>query len=359
REAALRARALFGADIAVHNEYGPTEATVGSVIHTFDPEIDVDASVPIGLPIAGLEAHVLDGGLRPVPEGVVGELALGGVGLADGYVGRRQLEVERFVPSPFRDGDRLYRTGDLARWAGGRLEYLGRRDDQVKIRGARIELGEVEAALGEHPGVEACAVVVERPEAPAATTDAETAGDVVIGTSLVVSRGGGGDGPVRHCVRCGLASDHPNARIEADGLCSECAGFEAYREKVAGYFKTEGELVQILGGAGERRGGDHDCLALLSGGKDSTYVLCRLVDLGFKVLAFTLDNGYISDQAKGNIRRVVAELGVDHVFGSSPAMNGIFAASLERFSNVCQGCFKTIYTLAVHEAEARHIPFIV
>ncbi|MEM8993332.1 MAG: amino acid adenylation domain-containing protein, partial [Acidobacteriota bacterium] len=357
REAALRARALFGADVAVHNEYGPTEATVGSVIHTFDPGVDTDASVPIGVPIAGLEAHVLDGDLRPVPEGVVGELALGGVGLADGYVGRRELEAERFVPSPFREGARLYRTGDLARRADGRLEYLGRRDDQVKIRGARIELGEIEAALGEHTGVEACAVVVERPEAPAPV---ELDDDVVIGTSLVVSRGGGGGGdPVRHCVRCGLASDHPNALIEADGLCSECAGFEAYREKVAGYFRNEGELVEILAGAGERRGGDYDCLALLSGGKDSTYVLCRLVDLGFKVLAFTLDNGYISDQAKGNIRRVVAELGVDHVFGSSPAMNGIFAASLERFSNVCQGCFKTIYTLAVHEAEAKRIPFIV
>ncbi|MEO1084925.1 MAG: condensation domain-containing protein, partial [Acidobacteriota bacterium] len=138
-----------------------------------------------------------------------------------------------------------------------------------------------------------------------------------------------------------------------------CAGFEAYREKVDGYFKTEDELVQIVRGAGDRRGSDYDCLALLSGGKDSTYVLCRLVDLGFKVLAFTLDNGYISEEAKGNIRRVVAELGVDHVFGTSPAMNGIFAASLERFANVCQGCFKTIYTLAVHQAEARRIPFIV
>ncbi|MEO1086676.1 MAG: amino acid adenylation domain-containing protein, partial [Acidobacteriota bacterium] len=199
REAALRARALFGADVAVHNEYGPTEATVGSVIHTFDPDADTAASVPIGAPIAGLEAHVLDGELRPVPEGVVGELVLGGAGLADGYVGRPELEAERFVPSPFDAGARLYRSGDLARRTGGRLEYLGRRDDQVKIRGARIELGEIEAALAEHPGINACAVVVERPEAP---TPAETAGDVVIGTSLVVSRGGDGDaGPVRHCVR--------------------------------------------------------------------------------------------------------------------------------------------------------------
>ncbi|MEM1182042.1 MAG: amino acid adenylation domain-containing protein [Acidobacteriota bacterium] len=360
RYAARRARAIFGADVAIHNEYGPTEATVGSVIHTFDADRDLEASVPIGVPIAGLEAHVLDAQLEPVATGVVGELVLGGAGLADGYVGRRELEAERFVEAALGgEQKRLYRTGDLARWSRGRLEYLGRRDDQVKIRGARIELGEIEAALAEHSGVAACAVVVERPEAPG-TEDTETADGVVIGTSLVTSRGGGDqDAPVRHCVRCGLASNHPNARIEADGLCSECAGFEAYRDKVAGYFKTEDELVTILGGAGARCGGDYDCLSLLSGGKDSSYVLGRLADMGFKVLAFTLDNGYISEEAKGNIRRITAELGVDHIFGTTPAMNGIFAASLERFSNVCQGCFKTIYTLAVHEAEARRIPFIV
>ena len=85
---------------------------------------------------------------------------------------------------------------------------------------------------------------------------------------------------------------------------------------------------------------------LLSGGKDSTYALCRLVDMGLRVYAFTLDNGYISEQAKDNIRRVVAALGVEHEFATTPAMNAIFRDSLTRFSNVCNGCFKTIYTLA-------------
>jgi acyl carrier protein len=98
---------------------------------------------------------------------------------------------------------------------------------------------------------------------------------------------------------------------------------------------------------------------LYSGGKDSTYVLCRLADMGLRVLAFTLDNGYISDYAKANIARVVATLGVDHVYGSTPAMNLIFRDSLQRFSNVCNGCFKTIYTLAVNLAQAKGIRCIV
>ena len=88
-------------------------------------------------------------------------------------------------------------------------------------------------------------------------------------------------------------------------------------------------------------------------------MLGRLADMGLKVLAFTLDNGYISEEAKANIRRVVATLGVDHVFGSTPAMNEIFVDSLKRHSNVCQGCFKTIYTLAMNLAKEKSIPFII
>jgi aryl carrier-like protein len=124
------------------------------------------------------------------------------------------------------------------------------------------------------------------------------------------------------------------------------------------YFKPEDELRAVLT---SRRGGggDYDCISLLSGGKDSTYVLARLVDMGLRVLAFTLDNGYISDQAKANITRVVETLGVDHVFATTPAMNEIFVDSLQRHANVCQGCFKTIYTLSMQMAHERGIPFIV
>ncbi|MGW0548752.1 MupA/Atu3671 family FMN-dependent luciferase-like monooxygenase [Streptomyces altiplanensis] len=146
------------------NMYGPTEATVwattGEVL-----EADVSAgTVPLGTPVANTRAHVLDAALRPVPPGRPGELYLGGECVARGYLDRPALSAGRFVADPFNVGTRLYRTGDLARRrADGRLEFLGRADQQVKIHGFRVEPGEIEAVLAEHPSVSACAVVARGP----------------------------------------------------------------------------------------------------------------------------------------------------------------------------------------------------
>ncbi|GHF71752.1 non-ribosomal peptide synthetase component F/acyl carrier protein [Amycolatopsis bartoniae] len=145
----------------VHNLYGPTEAAV-DVTYWPAAEDAGNGSVPIGRPVWNTQVHVLDRFLRPVPPGVPGELYLGGVQLARGYLDRPGLTASRFVAAP--DGGRLYRTGDLVRWnEDGVLEFLGRADDQVKIRGFRVELGEIEAALTALPGVREAAVVV-RPE---------------------------------------------------------------------------------------------------------------------------------------------------------------------------------------------------
>ncbi|HEY7510304.1 MAG TPA: amino acid adenylation domain-containing protein, partial [Vicinamibacteria bacterium] len=151
----------------LHNLYGPTEAAVDV---TWWPCRRDDARhlVPIGRPIANTQAYVLDTSLRPVPEGAVGELYLGGVQVGRGYLNRPELTAERFVPDAYGGvaGARLYRTGDLARWLpDGSLEYLGRVDFQVKVRGFRIELGEIESALLRHPEVKD-AVVVAREDRP-------------------------------------------------------------------------------------------------------------------------------------------------------------------------------------------------
>jgi len=146
----------------LHNLYGPTETTVWSTGHALAPEERV---ILIGRPLLNQTAYVLDAALQPVPDGVAGELFLGGEGVTRGYLGRPELTAERFLPDPFvaRPGGRMYRTGDLARWrAGGQLECLGRVDHQVKILGHRIEPGEIEAAIAAHPDVRAAAVTAPR-----------------------------------------------------------------------------------------------------------------------------------------------------------------------------------------------------
>ncbi|MFJ8795490.1 amino acid adenylation domain-containing protein [Streptomyces sp. NPDC102462] len=148
------------------NEYGPTEASVGTSVFEVPAETDAEV-LPIGRPLPNLTMYVLDSLLQPVPVGVPGELYVGGTGVARGYANRPDLTAERFLPDPYaaEPGARLYRTGDLVRRReDGNVEFLGRLDDQVKIRGFRVELGEVQAVLAEHPAVREAFVTLHQPE---------------------------------------------------------------------------------------------------------------------------------------------------------------------------------------------------
>ncbi len=326
----------FGKPVKIYNEYGPTEATVGCIVGDFSENHKDFTSVPIGKPIKNMHAYILDTHKHLVPNGIVGELYLSGASLAEGYLKLDEITKNKFVDNPFVEVTKMYHTGDLARInKDGDYEYLGRVDEQVKLRGYRIELADIESNIENFEGVNDCAVVlVKNDKKPIEVNN------------------------VTNCTECGLPSNYPQTDFDEFGVCNLCNAFKGYKNKVDRYFKNEEELKNILL-ATKGKNPKYDCLSLLSGGKDSTYILAKLVSMGLKVLAFTLDNGYISNQAKANIDKIVNKLGVDHVYGETEHMNAIFVDSLKRHKNVCNGCFKAIYTLSTHIAINHQIPFIV
>ncbi|MGI5041609.1 amino acid adenylation domain-containing protein, partial [Streptomyces sp. JAC128] len=196
------------------NEYGPTEASVGTCVHPVNAPVEGD-SVPIGRPLPGMATYVLDPFMRPLPVGAVGELYVGGTGVARGYAGQPALTAERFLPDPEGpEGARLYRTGDLVSLLpDGSIDFIGRRDGQVKIRGYRVELGEIAAVLREHPAVRDAVVVADR----------GPRGDTTAVAYWVPTRSGQGETTDRealaeHCARRLPAYMAPSALVALDAI---------------------------------------------------------------------------------------------------------------------------------------------
>ena len=333
-ETARQAVNHFTQDLRIINEYGPTEATVGCIVRDWRGKPE-QGSVPIGLPIDGMSAYVLNDALQPQFEGVTGELFLSGPSLASGYWNNSEMTGKAFIANPRNPDQRLYRTGDHVRVQHDELVFLGRTDGQLKINGYRIELAEIEATLLSHPDINECVVL--------ASPDRDKAEE---------------QGSEQHCIECGLSSKYPDAQFDNSGVCSLCNSFKPNKSRVDEYFRSPDDLSELIKTIKQRRRGDYDALVLLSGGKDSTYALSKLVDLGLNVYAFSLDNGYISDQAKQNIDYVCSKLGVAHHYGTTPHMNSIFTDSLARYSEVCHGCFKTIYNLSLEFAAKHSIDYI-
>ena len=302
----------------ITNIYGVSECCVDSVAGLVDPSSPGDP--PIGSSLPGAIVDVLGDDLNPVPGGEIGEICIGGVGVGRGYHGDPVLTAQRFVPSPRDPGQRMYRTGDAGRRReNGDLIFIQRQDRQLKIRGHRIEPLEIENALRRY--------------------------------RVRVA----GNGAAQPCERCLLTTAYPGVTV-TDGVCSECVKFENCRDAARAYFRTPEELVAQLTAL---QGATYDVMLLFSGGKDSTYVLYRLLDLGLRVFAFTFDNGYISGTAFRNIKRITGQLGVDLEIGRVPAMNEVFKESLRADSTVCSGCFRGLTTLSTNIALDRGIPAVI
>jgi amino acid adenylation domain-containing protein len=147
-----------GRKCKVFNHYGPSETTIGKLIKSIDVS-SPKAGISLGSPFCNTNIYIIDDQCNLLPIGVVGEICIGGDGLARGYLKKPELTAEKFIANPFKTGERIYKTGDLGRWlADGTIEFIGRKDDQVKIRGYRVELGEIESILKSHPEIESAVV---------------------------------------------------------------------------------------------------------------------------------------------------------------------------------------------------------
>jgi amino acid adenylation domain-containing protein/non-ribosomal peptide synthase protein (TIGR01720 family) len=322
----------------ITNIYGPAECCVDSIAYEVSREaVEQLTTIPIGTPMPNQQIYILNEAKALQPLGMPGEICISGDNVGRGYLNRDQLTAERFVESPFLSGHRLYCTGDIGRYlSDGQIQFIGRRDTQVKIRGYRIELGEIENRLKQfRKQQEYLKIDLAQDSSP---SPAQT--------------------PIR-CGRCLLTTNHPGVQVDGSGICNVCRQFDAYGAEIRDYFRPFDEFKAVLEQARQTSQSEYDCLLLYSGGKDSSYVLYRLVEMGLKVLAYTFDNGFISAAAFKNIERMTSSLNVDTVVTQADAMNELFVESLMADSTVCSGCFRALTSHSTRLAQEKGINVVI
>ncbi len=301
------------------NMYGVTECTVDSVYHFFDPdEMVYPDQVPIGIPMDGVMLAVVNKSTELVADGEQGELCIGGLGVGLGYLDE-DLNRKSFTHIDAYPGRLFYKTGDIVRTDGrGRFICLGRNDRQVKVRGNRIELDEIEACIMRYNHLPAKKII---------------------------------------CTKCLLDSNAVD--IDQDGICQICHFYERNVDKFDNVFGKLNDFRTAMERIRLNNTAKYDCMLLYSGGKDSTYVLVRLKEFGYRVLAYTFDNGYLSEQAFDNIRNITNALGTDSVIEKFPKMDEVFSESIRKYHTVCDGCYKVLASLSTKYAIKNHIPAII
>ncbi len=329
----------FGERIQLVNLYGPTETTLAKMYYFIKEADTARNNMPIGRPIDGCKVIVVDKNMKICSSGEVGEILIRTPYRTLGYYNDPELNGKKFIRNPFStdSNDIVFRTGDMGRvLPEGDIEFLGRQDRQIKIRGFRVELEEIENEMLKYPEINRCAVLYK-----------ERSNSFMDETDSV------------KCKKCGLTSSYRDVSIDGQGVCSICTFYESSRTKAESYFKTVQDLKQLLRKEERNEKKNYDCMLLYSGGKDSTYVLHQLVDMGLRVLAYTFDNGYISKTALENISRTVKELKVDHIVDSYDRMKEVFLEGLKAEYSVCNGCFKVLLLRSNRLAWEKRIEYIV
>jgi acyl carrier protein len=218
------------------------------------------------------------------------------------------------------------------------IEFLGRIDNQTKIRGFRIELAEIENTIKNYK------------------VDAKI--KTILNDDILNQWN---PQKVKRCTRCLLTSASPGVHLNQDGVCSVCLEYEGYEMQASKYFKTRDDLRKQIEKAKQekKQESQYDCLLLFSGGKDSSYVLYQLVEMGFKVLTFTFDNGYISSTAFSNIKQITEKLNVKNIIRGAENTDEVFVESIKSNHSVCHGCWNALNAVGTKVAGENHINIVI